>query len=407
MGGFTDSVGLDSPCCGVLDGDPRTASAGSGGPAVSGATTAVWVFVLVVSLPAHGQSSEADPNQAPAPPAAQGKKVPPSPKSDNFDWVQLHNGEWLKGEIKDFQDGSFSFESDELDMLQLDWDDVYAVYSTRQNTLLLEDRSEVQGTLVIEGDEVIVTTAEGERRFLRDDLRTIVPGEATEWNYWSGKLSLGAILRRGNVDQSDLSAYASIQRRTTTFRTRLEYTGAFSSVDGGETANNHRGLFTNDYYLTSSLYARLPGFEAYRDRFQNIEYRLTPYAGLGYEIVDDGTIEWAVLAGGGYQYTRFDSVPADDDRTEGTAALLAGTNFTWEATSDIDVEATYAITAPVPDMDEYNHRATVGISLDIWGDFDLDVKLIWDRVNKPAPDTDDEVPEKDDYRLHIGVGWEF
>ena len=48
---------------------------------------------------------------------------PPQPGTGDFDWIQLKNGEWLKGENKDLQGESFSFESDELDMLRLDWED--------------------------------------------------------------------------------------------------------------------------------------------------------------------------------------------------------------------------------------------------------------------------------------------
>ena len=44
--------------------------------------------------------------------------------SCDFDWVQFKNGEWLKGEIKDLQDDSFTFDSDEMDELSLDFDDV-------------------------------------------------------------------------------------------------------------------------------------------------------------------------------------------------------------------------------------------------------------------------------------------
>jgi len=331
--------------------------------------------------------------------------LPPALKSGDFDWVQFTNGEWLKGEIEEFQDGKFSFESDELDTLQLDWDNVYAVYSNKQNLLLFQDNTVLQGTLAIEGDTVIVTTTEGERRFQRGELRTIIPGEQTEWSYWSGKLSLGLTVRSGNVNQRDLSNFAYIQRRTPNLRSRLEYAGSISSTMGEQTANNHRALFRNDRYLTSRTYLRIPSFEWYRDKFQNIDYRLTPSAGLGLDIVDTGTIEWSVGSGAGYQYTRFDHVPPGLDRSDGTFAALAGTFFTWEATDDIDVEASYMITAPVPDVEEYNHHAAVGLSLDIWGDFELDVQFIWDRINEPAPSTSGDLPEKDDFRLHLGLGW--
>jgi hypothetical protein len=40
----------------------------------------------------------------------------------------------------------------------------------------------------------------------------------------------------------------------------------------------------------------------------NVNSRKTPGAGLGYEIIDRGRMEWTVGGGGGYQYSEFDAV---------------------------------------------------------------------------------------------------
>jgi hypothetical protein len=39
--------------------------------------------------------------------------------------------------------------------------------------------------------------------------------------------------------------------------------------------------------------------------------------------------------------------------------------------------------------------------------FDLDISFIWDRIGKPQQRADGSTPEKDDYRLMIGLGYEF
>ena len=38
---------------------------------------------------------------------------------------------------------------------------------------------------------------------------------------------------------------------------------------------------------------------------------------------------------------------------------------------------------------------------------DLDVSFIWDRVGKPQRDNDGDTPEKDDFRLVVGLGVDF
>jgi len=341
-------------------------------------------------------------NKDPAP-----TNAAPVPRSDDFDWLQFKNGEWLKGEIKDLQDKSLSFESDQLDTMQLDWDDVQALYSSKRNTLLFKDKTSAEGTIRIEGDQVFVKTAAGEQSYARDNLRSIIPGRQTEWNYWSAKLSLGATVRRGNVNQSDVSAFLRIERRSPANRSRLDYNGVYGSVDGEETANNHRALLTHDVYLTPRLYVRPLSFEFYRDKFQNIEYRLTPAAGLGYDIIDRSGLEWSVNAGAGYQHTEFWEVAPGEPGSDGTAAFLAGTDFEWEATSKIDVGFLYHITVAAPETQNFNHHAEAYVSFDLWNDLDFDVRLTWDRVNNPIPGADGTTPKPDDVRLFVGLGWEL
>lgn len=46
------------------------------------------------------------------------------PEDKKFDWIQLNSGEWLKGKIKVMYNYTLEFDSDELDLLELDMDDV-------------------------------------------------------------------------------------------------------------------------------------------------------------------------------------------------------------------------------------------------------------------------------------------
>ena len=79
------------------------------------------------TAPPEARSTKAGPTVAPW--------KPPVPGSDKFDWVQLKSGEWLKGEIQVMRKESLEFESDELDTLNLDWDDVLEVRSPRNMTV--------------------------------------------------------------------------------------------------------------------------------------------------------------------------------------------------------------------------------------------------------------------------------
>jgi hypothetical protein len=55
----------------------------------------------------------------------------------------------------------------------------------------------------------------------------------------------------------------------------------------------------------------------------------------------------------------------------------------------------------------YQHHLLSTLSTDLIGNFDLDISFIWDRIDKPQQRADGSTPERDDYRLMIGLGYEF
>ena len=49
------------------------------------------------------------------------------PPPDEFDWIQLTSGEWLKGELKALYNQQLEFDSDQLDTIEFDMEDVKQV----------------------------------------------------------------------------------------------------------------------------------------------------------------------------------------------------------------------------------------------------------------------------------------
>ena len=57
--------------------------------------------------------------------------------------------------------------------------------------------------------------------------------------------------------------------------------------------------------------------------------------------------------------------------------------------------------------DAANQHATTSVSVDVGHFVDLNVMFTWDRVGDPEPDANGVVPEKNDYRLVVGLELEF
>jgi len=54
------------------------------------------------------------------------------PQAIKYDWLQLTSGEWLEGELKSMYNTIFEFDSDKLNLLLIDWEDVEYLQSYRQ-----------------------------------------------------------------------------------------------------------------------------------------------------------------------------------------------------------------------------------------------------------------------------------
>ncbi len=332
---------------------------------------------------------------------------PPKPNPKDFDWIRLNSGEWLKGDITSMTEDNLVFDSDELDELNLDWGDVAEVYSPRTNMLGFTDQREESGTLKIVGDDIVIGTGAGARRYNRSELLTIVPGEMTEASYWSGKLSLGISNQSGNTEQLTINAKAGVKRQTTSSRVSLDYIGNIGEANSVQNINNHRLTGKWDLLVSRKWFVTPVAVDVFSDRFQNIQVQVTPSAGIGYHLVDTSTVAWDISLGAGYRVTYFDSVAAGGEDPQTTATAIPGLHLDWDITGDIEWIVDYTLEIGVPETERTNQHLVTTLSIDLYGDFDLDLTFQWDRIGQPVPDANGNVPQKDDFRTSVGLGWEF
>ncbi|WP_041417687.1 DUF481 domain-containing protein [Shewanella woodyi] len=322
------------------------------------------------------------------------------PADSAFDWVQLTSFELLKGEIKTLYDDKLEFESDELDTLYIDWEDIKVLQSNGLVSVGFTDLSTKTGKLLVKDGKTYI----GGEEFDRTKIMTIIAGEQTEANYWSSKISLGANLRSGNTKQLDYSAIANTQRRTTESRYNLDYLGNYSKTEGENNINNHRINTYFDWYLSKQFYLRPVFAEVYMDPIKNIQYKTTLGFGVGYDIIDSSKTEWSISGGPAYNYTKFDNVAPGEKEDEGSAALVVETYFDTEITSDIDFNTLYRLQYGSETSGGYTHHAVAGFSIELTDMFDLDLSFVWDHTNKPQPDSDNTIPKQNDYQFIIGFG---
>lgn len=364
--------------------------------------------------PSDDSAAAADTGKADAEKAAadEASSKPWLPAAKEFDWVQLTSGEWLKGEIKSMYNDSLEFDSDKLDMLDIDWDDVKYLKSYRPSEINIEGREPVSGSLQISGDTVTITDNGSVQEFDRGLLISLTPSGEREADLWALRFTLGLNIRSGNTDQVDYNTKFNARRRTARSRFTLDYIGNISKTgdDNGdlvETINNHRLNASTNKYATRYFFYTPLFAELYRDPFQNIDRRTTVGVGLGYTIMDTGTFEWNVNGGPAYVVTDYLSVQPGEDEKIKTGALVFGTDIDTELTSTLDFIFRYSIQASKPEAGGYTHHIIGTFENEISGSLDFDISMIWDKISQPTTDDTGFTPEEDDYRLTIGVTYTY
>ena len=329
------------------------------------------------------------------------------PADDGYDWVQLTSGEWLKGELTGFFEEEIEFDSEVLDDLTIDREDVARFFSARTFSARILGGAVVTGRVQVNESRVVIDSARGEQSFSREELVALTLKAERERDRWSGDVSLGTNFRRGNNDFVEYNAIAGLERRTASSRGFIDYIGTFNETEGEQTANNHRLSFTFDRFSGSRLFWRPLNGQYFRDPFQNIANQLTLETGLGYELIKTSETDWEVYAGFGVTTVERVSVEAGQDKNSRSPSSTIGTDFETEITSWMDYLLSFQATFVDEASGQYQHHLLTTLSSDLIGDIDLDVSLVWDRTARPPPGADGVTPEKDDFRLLIGVGYDF
>jgi hypothetical protein len=332
---------------------------------------------------------------------------PPGPGEKAWDRLELDSDEHLKGEIEWLVSQRLEFESDRLGTLDFLWKHVRSLSSPRVMDIARADLTTVSGPLRIQDDKVVVKEGDEYVVFARNDLFSIVRGGKGGRLPWTGKLTAGLTARAGNIDQLDTSAAFSLRRLGPATGIRLEYLGTFSRIEGADVADNQRLTARYDVALTRRWFLTPFSLELFRNPLQNTALRVSAQPGVGHYLyergIDKGRVDWSASLLAGYRYTAFESSAPDDETFVTTFATL----FEWDVTSRIDVDLRYDISVAFPETGDTNQNLATTVSWEIWGSFQLDITFVWNFVGQPRATADGTVPDRSDFRVVLGIGWEF
>ncbi|MFV2060620.1 MAG: DUF481 domain-containing protein [Gammaproteobacteria bacterium] len=334
------------------------------------------------------------------------------PEAVKYDWVQLTSGEWLKGKIKSMYNKNLEFDSDKLDLLSIDWEDVKYLKSHIASNVKIESVGTVVGMMTISDEIIIIQNNIEVQSYNRNKIVSFTPSGDREIDLWALKLTLSTNLRSGNTEQIDFTSKIAAKRRTPDSRFTLDYIGNISktnAVTGAleETLNNHRLFGGLDIYVTRYFFYNPINAEYFRDPFQNVDQRITIGSGLGYVIKDTSKFEWNLTAGPAYISTKYISVQPGEDIQIDSGSLSISTDLDAEITKRLDFIYKYNIQLSNKASGGYTHYMIATLESEITGDLDFDISAVWDRISHPTVDDLGNIPEPNDFRFLFGVSYSF
>ena len=323
------------------------------------------------------------------------------------DWLQLKSGEWLRGRIIVLQKNHLEFDSDELNHIEFKWNKVKYLKSYEPYRLRFDGQEIIVGAIEITEDEVRIFTGYDDQVLPRSHLQAIASARETEISYWSSKVTFSVNLRKGNTDQTDFTSKINAKRRTTESRLIIDYLGNFTEVKETETVNNHRLNGTLDYFITRRLFWTVIAAEYFRDPFQNIDKRFVINTAAGYALVDTGDSEWNISLGPGFQETVFVSVQPGNEQKETSFTLILNTNFDTKLNNRVDLKGLYTATLGDNNTGNYSHHSIFTVETELTTKLDLDVSFVWDHIRSPVAYINNVIPESDDFRILVGLGYDL
>lgn len=338
------------------------------------------------------------------------------PSAVGYDWIQLASNEWLKGQIKGMYRDSLEFDSDELDLLTIDWEKVKILRSYRVNYLNIEGVGATSGILEVTDDSLQVINDYEDKTYDRKDLISFAPAGKRKRDLWSIKFTLSLDLKQGNTNKFDYMARANIKRRASTTQFLLDYIGNVTKTgnltdkdtdDVVETINNHRVTASYDYYETRRFFYTPLFGEFYRNPFTNTDLRSSVGAGLGYTLIENGRTELSIAGGPAYIKTNFVSVAPGEEISVSTLAAVVRTNYEVEVIRAVDFIAKYNIGYGNKKSGGYTHHIILTLETEITGSLDIDTSFVWDNTSYQTEDANGHTPVPNDYRLTVGISYTF
>jgi putative salt-induced outer membrane protein YdiY len=320
------------------------------------------------------------------------------------DTIVFRNGDKITGKIIDMQDGKMRMKSAVAGEIIVDTVDVATFSTDEPIDLQLTEGVTVKQRVEPVGDGRVAIAGEaGQQEVSIGSLKSINPRTG-----WHGNIRGGVLINRGNTENEDYYAAFDIWMRTQSDRYKFggEYNLQRSENEEGDKEtdeDNWMGYGQFDHFFNEKLYgyARV---KVESDKLADLDYRITPSIGLGYQWWEGPESNFFTEGGVAYVYEKYDddeSIPFFDD-DDSYVALRLAYHYDRRLNDRLMVFNNVEYLPGLDEFDNFQINADIGVRTDLTKNMFAEAKVEWRHDNIPA-----EGSEDDDLRYVIAIGWGF
>ncbi len=315
------------------------------------------------------------------------------------DEVVFKNGDRLSGTILSAGGGELVIDTAVAGKVTVKLDDV-ATFSTDQPiTLQLDDDTRLNQP-VAKDEAGNVRLQEGTVQAQPIPLARIKRINPSE--QWTGAIVVGGMLERGNSRTESINVSIDAVRRTEIDRITAEAAYRFGRQEDPDTGDEKTttdnwmigGKY--DYFFNEKWYA-YASTRVERDRVADLELRLTPGGGIGYQWIETPRTSFNTEIGLAWLYEDYEGADSTD-----SFVLRLAYDLKHKLNDKVALFHSVQYFPSLEDFGDYLIIADAGVRADLtdnmFGEFKMELK----HDSTPAPDA-----SRNDLKYILGVGWRF
>ncbi|MCC6423502.1 MAG: DUF481 domain-containing protein [Phycisphaerales bacterium] len=317
------------------------------------------------------------------------------------DEIQFNNGDRLTGTIVDAGGGKLKIKTAVAGEITVDMKDVKTFSTDHPVELQLEGGATLNQKAQA-GEAGQIKTEEGQNVSAQTIELNKVKAINPPKSHWTGTVVASGLVTTGNTQNQSLSINFNASRRTDDDRLSLGAGYLFSrqkdptTGQKSTTADSWFALTKYDYFINDKWYA-YGQFRVERDRIADLDLRMTPGGGIGYQWIERPDFNFYTEGGLNWVYETYRNGGSNDH----VAARLAY-HVDKKLNSAVSVFHNLEFLPSVEDISDFNVNADIGVRADLTEKMFTELKAEWRHDATPAAGK-----MKNDIRYLMGVGWNF